>query len=216
MINFLLLLWYRFFLTLLLVRGFDIHTLHMWSISKDHNQWIQIYSIKIPYVSWLSMRIFIASITVTSGVRLKFYGSFNSFSFVSCLTHWGGLMTHICVSKQTIIGSDNGLSPGRRQAIIWTNAGILLIGPWGTKFSDILIVFQTVSFKKMHLKMSSAKWRPFCLGLNVLNVEIGSRDEITKRLSDTLNKISIAWYRTVLTPLLRHWSYHKFSVKPSI
>ena len=27
----------------------------------------------------------------------------------------------------TIIGSDNGLSPDRRQAIIWTKAGILLI-----------------------------------------------------------------------------------------
>ena len=45
---------------------------------------------------------------------------------------------HICVSKQTIIGSDNGLSPGRRQAIIWTNAGILLIGTLGTNFSEIL------------------------------------------------------------------------------
>ena len=77
-------------------------------------------------------------------------------------------MTHICVSKLTIIGSDNGLSPGRRQAIIWTNAGILLIGHWGTTFSEILIGIQTFSFKKMHLKMSSAKWRPFCLGLNVL------------------------------------------------
>ena len=32
-------------------------------------------------------------------------------------------------SKLTITGSDNGLSPGRRQAIIWTNDGILLIGP---------------------------------------------------------------------------------------
>ena len=44
-------------------------------------------------------------------------------------------------SKLTIIGSDNGLSPGRRQAIIWTNAGtcILLIGPLGTNFSEILI-----------------------------------------------------------------------------
>ena len=38
-------------------------------------------------------------------------------------------MTHICVGDLTIIGPDNGLSPGRRQAIIWTNAGILLIGP---------------------------------------------------------------------------------------
>ena len=67
-----------------------------------------------------------------------------------------------------IIGSDNGLSPVRRQAIIWTNAWILLIGPLGTNFSEILIEIQTFSFKKMHLKMSSAKWRPFCLGLNEL------------------------------------------------
>ena len=43
------------------------------------------------------------------------------------LTHWGR-QTHICVSKLTIIASDNGLSPGRRQAIIWPSAGILLIG----------------------------------------------------------------------------------------
>ena len=46
---------------------------------------------------------------------------------------------HICVSKLTIIGSDNGLSPERRQAIIRTNAGILLIGPLGANFSEILI-----------------------------------------------------------------------------
>ena len=77
-------------------------------------------------------------------------------------------MTRICVGKLTIIGSDNGLSPGRRQAIIWTNAGILLIRPLGTNFNEILIEIQTFSFKKMYLKMSSAKWRPFCLGLNVL------------------------------------------------
>ena len=83
------------------------------------------------------------------------------------LTHWGRV-THICVSKLTIIGSDNGLSPGRRQAIIWINAGILLIGPLGTNFSEIYIAIQTFSFKKMHLRMSSAKWHPFCPGLNVL------------------------------------------------
>ena len=77
-------------------------------------------------------------------------------------------MTHICVSELTIIGSDNGLSPGRRQAIIWNNAGLLLIEPLGTNFSEISIEIQTFLFKKMHLNMSSAKWRPFCLGLNVL------------------------------------------------
>ena len=72
------------------------------------------------------------------------------------------------VSNLTVIGSDNGLSPDRRQAIIWTNAGLLLIGPLGTNFSEILIGIHTFSFKKMYLKMSSAKWRPFCLGHNVL------------------------------------------------
>ena len=84
------------------------------------------------------------------------------------LTHWGRV-THICVSKLTIIGSDNGLSPGRHKAIIWTNAGILLIWPLGTNFNEILIEILTFSFMKMYLKVSSAKWRPFCLGLNVLN-----------------------------------------------
>ena len=70
--------------------------------------------------------------------------------------------------KLTSIGSDNGLSPGLHQAIIWTNAGILLTWPLGTNVGEILIQIHTFSFKKMHLKMSSGKWRPFCLGLNVL------------------------------------------------
>ena len=83
------------------------------------------------------------------------------------LTHWGWA-THICVSKLTIIGSDNDLSPGRRQAIIWTNDGTLLIGPLGTNFSEILRKIHTFSFKKMHLKSLSSKWQSFCLGLNVL------------------------------------------------
>ena len=90
--------------------------------------------------------------------------------YIVLLTHWGR-ETHIRVGKLTIIASCNGLSPGRRQAIIWTNAGILLIGPLGTNFNEILIDIHTFSFKKMHLKMSSAKWRPFCLGLNVLTTQ---------------------------------------------
>ena len=62
------------------------------------------------------------------------------------LTHWG-LVTHICISKLTIIGSDNGLAPDRRQAIIWTNARILLIGPLGINLSEILNDILTFSFK---------------------------------------------------------------------
>ena len=83
------------------------------------------------------------------------------------LTHWGRVK-HICISKLTIYGSGNGLVPGQCQAIIWTNAGILLIGPLGTNFSESLFEINTVSFKKMHLKMLSAKWQWFYLRLNVL------------------------------------------------
>ena len=75
------------------------------------------------------------------------------------------------VGNLAIIGSDNGLSPARRQAIIWTNARILLIAPLGTNFSNISIEFHTFPFKKILLNMS-AKWLPFCLGLNVLKAYV--------------------------------------------
>ena len=61
------------------------------------------------------------------------------------LTHWGRV-THICVSKLTIIGHNNGLSPGQHQVIIWTNYRIFLIGSMGTKFSEILIKIYIFSF----------------------------------------------------------------------
>ena len=76
---------------------------------------------------------------------------------------------HICVNRLSITCSDNGLEPDWHQAIVWTSAGILLIGPLGTNFSEILIEILTFSFMKMRLKVSSATWRPFCLSLNVLN-----------------------------------------------
>ena len=59
---------------------------------------------------------------------------------------------------------------GPRQAIIWTSAGILLIQTLGTNWSEILWEIYTFSFKKMRLKVSSAKWRPFWLGPNVLTI----------------------------------------------
>ena len=85
------------------------------------------------------------------------------------LNHWSRV-THICVGKLIIIGSDNGLSPDRRQAIIWTNAGFLSIAPLRTYFRENLTKIQQFSLKKLHVKMSSAKWRLSCLGLNVLTV----------------------------------------------
>ena len=78
------------------------------------------------------------------------------------LTHWGRV-THICVDNLTIIGSDNGLSPGRRQAITWTNVGILLIGPMGTNFSEMLIEIHTFSFENVVWKMAAILSRPQCV-----------------------------------------------------
>ena len=92
------------------------------------------------------------------------------------LTHWGRV-PHICVGNLTIIGPDNGLSPGRRQAIIRTNAGLLSNGPLRTCFSENLIKkTQEFSFKKMLAKMSG-KWRPSCLDLNMfMSNRSGSSD----------------------------------------
>ena len=75
------------------------------------------------------------------------------------------LRTSMCVSKLTIICSDIGLS---RQAIIWTNAGKLLIQNLGTNFSEISSEINILSFKNMYMNMSSAKWRQFYICLNVL------------------------------------------------
>ena len=76
---------------------------------------------------------------------------------------------HICASRLITIGSDNGLSPGRRQAIIWTNDGVLLIRTLGTNFNKILSEIHTFSFKTMHLNMSYAKQWQFCIRLNVIS-----------------------------------------------
>ena len=79
---------------------------------------------------------------------------FHNFRSCGYLTHWERV-THICVSKLTIIGSDKGLSPGRREAIIWTNDGTLLIRHLGTTFSEILIEIHTFPFKNIIRKMAA-------------------------------------------------------------
>ena len=112
---------------------------------------------------------------LTASAQATLYNEFKNYTFTwlpylpvaIVLTHWGRV-THICVSKLNSIGLDNGLSSGRCQAIIWTDAGILLIWPLGTNFREMFIEIHTFSFKKIYLKMSSGKWRPFCPGLNVL------------------------------------------------
>ena len=134
------------------------HQLRQWYFALSHKPWSKLILTKMYDIS----------------LHKCHWSRHDESVWIDCmnsLTHWGQV-THISVSKLTIIGPDNGLSPDRRQAIIWTNAGIFLIGPLGTNFSEILIEIQTFSFKKMHLKMSSGKWRPSCLGLNVLRMAI--------------------------------------------
>ena len=117
-------------------------------------------------------------------------------------------MTHICASKLTTIGSDNGLSPGRRQAMIWNNAVILLIGPLGTNFTGIVIEIHTFSFKKIHLKMSSGKWRPFCLGLNVLNYCNASNCYCFWCKTNLVTKYRNFWLTESSNTFTRWWSLY--------
>ena len=131
------------------------------------------------------------------------------------LTHWGRV-THICVSKLTIIGSDNGLAPSRCQAITWTNAGIVLIQSTATNFREILREILTFSFKKMHLKISSAKCRPFWLSLNVLTHRPGS---ISQTWGHTSAGVILSMRpanerrRYIVTPSLIGMAYTKWSLQ---
>ena len=87
-------------------------------------------------------------------------------SEISSLTHWGRVM-NICTGNLTIVGSDNGLSPGRCQAITWTNIGIFFIGPLGTNFSEMLNEMHTFSlknpFENVVCKMAAILSRPQCV-----------------------------------------------------
>ena len=123
-------------------------------------------------------------------------------------------MTHVCVNNLTIFGSDNGFAPGRRQAIIWTNDGILLIRPFGTNFSEISIEILTFSLKKMRLKMSSAKWWPFCPSLNVLRprvpVPLYTRSENGHYIA--CRSPSSWWFQAIsrYSEHWLHWQHYKY------
>ena len=133
-----------------------------------------------------------------------------------------------------IIGSDNGLSPDWRQAIIWVNTRILLIGPF-TNFNEIRIKMINASFMKMHLKMSAVKWCPFCPGEDVFarvvvfdqqyivkplkrntslnNVVRGSIKPVRLLQSSLLHKVLLCSCKSLRTidMSLSHTSYRRYS-----
>ena len=121
--------------------------------------------------------------------------------------HWGRV-THIFVSNLTIIASDNGWSPGRRQAIFWTNAGILLIGPLDT--NKILIEIHTFSFRKMPLKMSSGKWRSFYLDFHVLKRICMLTSELPLLLCSYCHEVQIDKERLLFCRITFHVSCHLY------
>ena len=133
---------------------------------------------------------------LTTENTLKFWIIRATHGWCKPLTNWGR-MTHICINELNIIGSDNGLLPDRRQAIIWTNAGILPIGPLRTNFSEILIETLTFSSKKMCLKVSSVKEWPFCLDLNV------SMCSLSQRAREAEN-VLLSWRHTAVSAT-EHW-----------
>ena len=142
---------------------FETPSRPLWRQCNGFSDWVPLWK----QSTWIS-------ITAASPKSMRVWARDYDWAFTGnvLLIHLGRV-TYVCVSELTSIGADNGLAPARRQAIIWTNAGILLIGPSETNFSEILFEIHTFSFKKRHLKMSSGKWGPFCLGLNVLTVMSG-------------------------------------------
>ena len=133
-------------------------------------------------------------------------GCFCKKSYLFNVNHFNSLRPSdaYCVGNLTIIGSDNGFSHRRCQAIIWTNAGILLVGPLGTNLSEISIEIHIFSYKKMSLKMSSAKWPLFRLGQAIIWTNAGIL--LVGPLGTNLSEISIK---------IHIFSYKKMSLKMS-
>ena len=107
--------------------------------------WYGIYCWRNDVKTWIKYPIFNFSSSVQRFIQRDFSSDIFAYVcntlYMDTLIHWGRV-THIRVMKLIIIGSDNGLSPSRRQSIIWTSAGILLIGHWGTNFNEIFIIIQ--------------------------------------------------------------------------
>ena len=109
--------------------------------------------INLAVIIWLNSCRYMYNMYLSTSFESKsLYPCSLSCKINSCyLTHWGGV-THIWVTKLTIIGSGNVLSSGGRQAIIGTNVGLLLIGPLRINFSEILITIEIFSLKKYDWK----------------------------------------------------------------
>ena len=109
----------------------------------------------------------------------------HTFSGTNDLSHWGLVMPYAILWSLVIIGSDSGLLPVQYQATNSTNADLLSIRRLEPYFSEMSFEIRAFSFNKMHLKMLSAKWQPFCSCFIVLRCLLCSRgDHCLKMLWD--------------------------------
>ena len=122
------------------------------------------------------------------------------------LTHWGRV-THICVDKLSLVQIMACLLDGAKPLSERTNAGILLIGPLGINFSEIVIEIYIFSFKKMHLKMSYGKWRPFCLSHN----ELTHRQTVRENTCKTINSRDECLFKGYFIDINYSYSYMNFT-----
>ena len=122
------------------------------------------------------------------------------------LTHWGRVTRPSLVPIMSCHLAL--LSPDMCQAIIWTNAGILLIGPLGTNFSEILIGIHRFSLKKYIwkclLENGSLSSRPGCVNL----FELGQG--VVYHQCQSLCSLSLYHWKFLLSSLtlfLHSWRY---------
>ena len=119
------------------------------------------------YFNWFFLRLIITCRLWVIYVREDNYSNVQVMIKWLIWTIWTPMSSVLKKADKLNLSLSLSLS-GQRQAIIRTQAGIMLIGPLGRNFNEILIKIHTLSFKNMHLKMLSGKWRSFCLGLKVL------------------------------------------------
>ena len=115
-------------------------------------------------------------------------------------------MTHIYASANypSLVHKMAYRETHRRQAIIWTSAGILLLGHSRTNFNDMFFEIQALTLKEIYLKISSAKLRPFCVGISLLSARF---DSFRERVQGT--PLNICTHTTTLHLIYNMLFIHK-------
>ena len=185
---------------------------NVWGIwSSLYGSWLSLRREEILQWSHTSHMHDLDTLDKQSTTRKFFQRAIVQYNYFNSLTICGRV-THMCVGKLTIIVSDNDLSPGRRQAIIWTNAGILLIGPLGTNFSEISIGIHTFSLQKCLWKCRLRNGVHFVSSVNVLT----HRGRMTHICENNSSPPSATYMRQwTRSALVQDMACHLFGAKPS-